>query len=112
MTANTLDLRYFPRNGQGILAVGEGDYTTSQYQPGHETSRSLPSFVTDIKRDMLKAVREHGGFMSRAEIAKAISKKKTPHLVNNLEQLVEMGYLARSNSYWRNGCIMFYYTAL
>lgn len=105
-----LNLRNAPRDGDGQLAVGEGQNLTSRDSIGDKTSYRVPSFVVDIKREILQAVYDASGVaLTRAQIAKAVGRKKTPWLTNQIEELVKRGYLVREHGTWKNGCLMFWY---
>jgi hypothetical protein len=71
-------------------------------------TQELPSFVTDIKRDIIAAVRA-GGVVTRCDIARAVGKKKTTWLINHIEELVKLGRLVKLASVWKNGVTMYYY---
>lgn len=103
-----IDLRHALRDERGRL-VGEGRHITSRDLSANVTSHSIPSFVVDIKREIYLAVLNAGRAVTRAEIAKAVSRKKTPWLNDQIEQLVELGYLTRRHGIWKNGCLMYWY---
>lgn len=106
-----LDLRSIPRNDLGKIAVGQGSgIATSQDQLSHDTSHAIPSFSVDVRREIYIAVMNADRAVSRAEIAKLVNRKKTPYLVEAIEDLVERGYLLREHGTWRNGTIMFFYS--
>jgi hypothetical protein len=85
---------------------------------GNKPSQHLNDDVT-LQRPMLaeKHVRERiydfviqsGGAVNRDEIAKGLKLKKTPWLLNHIEQLVSDGYLHRTQGYWKNGVVMYWY---
>lgn len=93
------------------LAVMEGQ--GGRNVPARSQSRSvnLPDFRVDIRRDIYKKVVEAGRAVTRAEIAKAVGKKKTTWLNDRIEDLHRDGFLRRECSYWKNGVVMYYYSA-
>lgn len=106
----TLQLRDFPRDDAGKLAVGEGGNETSRHQHSIVTSHKLPSFVQDVKREILQALyQQPGEVVSRAQIAKLVARKKSPWLIDNIEELVRRGYVHKTEGRWKNGCQMFFY---
>lgn len=115
LTHNTdrrLDLRAAPRDHLGYIEVGEGDnHVTPRAAPGNVQSNSVPSFAVDVKREILVALKNAMGQpMTRADIAKAVNRKKTPWLSGHVEQLVEAGYVIREAGVWKNGCTMYWYS--
>lgn len=87
--------------------VGEGSRNT----PSYSQSRNVPAhdFRVDVRRDIYNAVLLARGAVTRAEIAKAIGKKKSTWLTERIEDLVRDGLLCRENAYWKNGVIMYFY---
>lgn len=51
------------------------------------------------------------GCQTRLEIARAIARKKTPHLISMIEELVSDGIIHRHHTTAPNGALMFYYSA-
>lgn len=50
------------------------------------------------------------GCQTRLEIARAISRKKTPHLISLIEELVTERMINRHHSTAPNGVLMYYYS--
>jgi hypothetical protein len=50
--------------------------------------------------------------LTRLEIARAIQRRKTPHLINIIEEMVSKGWLARTQGMFHNGVVVYYYTAI
>lgn len=50
------------------------------------------------------------GCQTRLEIARAISRKKTPHLIGLIEELVSEGIIHRHHTTANNGVLMYYYS--
>jgi hypothetical protein len=108
--SHTIDLRSYARADDGKLLVGQGrEFDTSQYQNGAVTYHPLPSFPEHIRKRIYDVVCEAKGWVSRADIAKALKLKKTPWLHEHIEALVAEHYLVRSHIYRPNGVIMYYY---
>lgn len=105
-----LNLRHAVRDESGLI-VGEGLHVTLRDSGGNATSHQITSFTVDVKREILEAVYNAGGTVTRAQIAKATGRKKTPWLHSHIEELVELGYLVRSHGVWKNGCVMYWYEA-
>lgn len=106
--AGQMDLRHAVRDEGGRL-IGEGQHDTSRDSRGNVTSHLFPSFVVDVKREILTAVYNYGGAVTRAQIAKMTGRKKTPWLHEHIEDLVRDGYLRREQGIWKNGCLMYWY---
>jgi hypothetical protein len=63
----------------------------------------------DIKQEILRAVAA-GGLLTRADIAKAVGrKKKSTWLNGHIEALVSSGHLARHAVQWRPNASQYYY---
>lgn len=105
-----LNLRNAVRDDTGLI-VGESLHVTLHDSGGNATSHQIPSFTVDIKREILEAVYNAGGVVTRGQIAKATGRKKTPWLHDHIEELVQMGFLVRHHGVWRNGCLMYWYEA-
>ncbi|MGJ3239530.1 MAG: hypothetical protein ACFE0Q_12545 [Anaerolineae bacterium] len=54
-------------------------------------------------RLITEAVTAHPGGMTRTQIARAIERTKTPHLINLIESLVDTGVLRRQVKVFGNG---------
>lgn len=50
--------------------------------------------------------------MTRLEIARAIGRHKTPHLIVVIEEMVQKGWLTRTSSTFHNGVVMYVYSAV
>lgn len=110
MSTTRLNLRGIPRDEQGRIALIESaGNDTSRHLNGNDTYRQIPRFKADIKREIYIAVMDAGDPVTRAGIAKAVGRKKTPWLNEQIEQLVSDGLLTRSNGAWKNGCLMYVY---
>lgn len=48
---------------------------------------------------------------TRSDIAKALDRAKTPHLIAIIERMVDDGYLERQEHSWVNGVTMYKYIA-
>lgn len=104
-----IDLRQVPRDETGRIIDAAGrDYVPSQYQNGNVTWHEVPEFRRDIRRDVYVFVLENP-MCNRAAIAKGLHLKKTPWLIATIEDLVQRGYLSKTETPWRNGVPMFLY---
>ncbi len=104
-----IDLRNAQRSETGEL-IGQGrEFRTSRNQFGTETSHPLPSFPEHIQKRIYDVVCNADGWVSRADIAKALGLKKTPYLVGHLEALVGAGYLHRDQVVRPSGMVMYFY---
>ena len=52
---------------------------------------------------ILEAVRNNPAGLTRTQIARALNRAKTPHLIDLIEGLVEDGYLQRQIKIYGNG---------
>lgn len=105
----TLSLRHAARDEQGRLVSRRGSgYVPLPAPTGNVPARSLPSFVVDIKQEILRAVAT-GGVVTRADIARAVDRKKSTWLIGHIEELVERGHLCKAAGVWKNGVTMYYY---
>lgn len=52
---------------------------------------------------ILDTVAQHDGPITRTQIARALERTKTPHLIDMIEGLVESGYLVRHIKVFGNG---------
>ncbi|MBC8098127.1 MAG: hypothetical protein H7Y11_01675 [Armatimonadetes bacterium] len=50
--------------------------------------------------------------LTRLEIARAIQRRKTPHLIVLIESLVQQGWLHRTQSAYHNGVVVYLYSAV
>lgn len=103
-----IDMRGAQRDERGNLTGWGSGYVPPRPHLGNVPTQDIPSFVTDIKREILKAVRD-GGVVTRHDIARAVEKKKTTWLINHIEELVKLGRLVKLASVWKNGVTMYYY---
>lgn len=79
--------------------VSKASHSTRQtYQPRDVTLKAIRTFVM-----------ERGAACSRLEIARAVGLKKSPHVVDMIEELVELGALTRSHYLRANGAICYLY---
>lgn len=83
----------------------EAGYVTSRDARGNVTFHRQPS----IQERIYTAVQDAGGGVTRADIARAVGLKKTPHLIALIEGMVTDGLLHRVQDYWRNGVVMYRY---
>lgn len=91
------------------LLRGQGaGHVTSHDQPGHVTYQP-PPLRRDVGREIYDAIYGAGKALSRGEIAKLLKLKKTPWLIDHIEQLAAKGYLVKTEGKWRNGFLMYYY---
>ncbi len=60
---------------------------------------------------ILMAVENSPGGLTRTQIARALERTKTPHLIDLIENLVEQGYLKRQVKIFGNGVEGYIYTA-
>lgn len=49
--------------------------------------------------------------LTRLEIARAIQRRKTPHLIVIIEEMVRKGWLIRTSSAYHNGVVVYLYSA-
>lgn len=103
-----IDLRNAPRDERGLVEQGSG-YIPSYSQSGNVPSCDVPSFQVDIRREIYIFVMNAGRAVSRAEIAKAVNRKKSTWLDGVIEGMVWDGYLSRIPGVWKNGCVMYFY---
>lgn len=90
-------------------AAGQGrDNDTSRNLTNVATFRPPPA-PRDVRRDIYNAVYSAGRAASRAEIAKALSVKKTPWLCQHIERLVDERYLTKVIGVAPNGASMYFY---
>lgn len=80
--------------------------TPSQLPAPNKKQHKRGSWETE--RMILDAVSETNG-MTRLQIARAIGRKKTPHLISIVENLVEHGLLLRDATPRRNGMLQYTY---
>ena len=107
----TINLRQIPRNADGRLLVGEGTrIVKGQSAIGNVPIVDIPSFQRDIRKDILTAIADHGGAVSRRDIAEALGLRKTTWLNSVIEELVDRGFVTRHHQTWRNGVPMYFYT--
>lgn len=66
--------------------------TKQDHRPRDETL----ALIVDV-------VANHAGPITRTQIAKALERAKTPHLIDMIEGLVEAGYLVRRVKVFGNG---------
>ncbi len=50
--------------------------------------------------------------LSRLEIARAIQRRKTPHLIQIIEEMVRKGWLTRTQTAYHNGVVVYLYAAI
>lgn len=107
-----VDLRGVERDEHGrIVKVEEGGGNVpSRSSSGNVPSRSFPSFPESIERRIWDAVASApGGWMTRADIARALGLKKTTWLNAKITQMVTDGYLVTHQGTWKNGCAIYWY---
>jgi hypothetical protein len=105
----TLDLRTAPRNDRGQLVAGQGvAYAPGRAYIGAVVPLALPSFVVDIKQEILRAVAV-GELLTRADIARAVKRKKSTWLNEHIEALVSSGHLRRHIGAWRSNANVYFY---
>mgnify|MGYP001310787093 CR=1 FL=1 len=105
----TIDLRSAPRDARGLVEQG-GGYVTSQDQSGNVTYQDAPSFPPTLEQRIWQLCHDAPrGWMTRADIARALGLKKTPWLMTKIEGLVRDGYLVRYQGTWKNGAAQFWY---
>lgn len=92
---------------QGIEKGGSDD--TEQTHSGITTSYNPPKLERDIRRQIYDVLHTNKNWMSRAEIAKALSLKKTEWLNNAIESLVHDGYIVKTETAKKNGMKHFWY---
>lgn len=90
-----------------VTMAGEGAGHVSLRAP----TGNVPTFDfrVDIRRDIYNAVVSAGRAVTRADIAKAVRRKKSRWLNERIEDLVGDGLLHRSHGYWKNGVVMYFY---
>jgi predicted transcriptional regulator len=76
-----------------------GDWPMSKYRTPEETEFAI-----------IWALRTAEAPMSRSDIAKSIGRRKTPHLIDIIEGLVERGVIVTSEGEMPNGMPIFYYS--
>lgn len=58
----------------------------------------------DVTRDLIvRVLRQSHRPMTRTELARALNRKKTPHLIDMIEDLVAEGVLLRDTTTFHNG---------
>jgi hypothetical protein len=98
-----------PRDAAGNLLVGQGQcYAPQRTYTGSVVPLALPSFVVDIKQEILRAVAA-GGLLTRQQIAKAVGRPKSTWLCNHIEALVSSGHLQRHVAPWRPNANQYFY---
>lgn len=108
----TIDLREYPRADDGSILTGEsGSHVTSQDANSHVTSRDVVLAPDPIRAIIWKFAALSGRAVSRAEIAKALGRKKSSWINPHIEGLVRDHWLERTQSQRPNGVVMFWYTA-
>lgn len=65
---------------------------TQEHRPREETRRLI-----------LEALTSRSGALTRTQIARAIQRQKTPHLIDMIEELVDEGVLVRRVKLFGNG---------
>jgi hypothetical protein len=90
-----------------VTMAGQGERHVSPRFPSGNVS--MPDFRVDIRRDIYQAVLVAGRGVTRAEIAKAVCRKKSRWLNERIEDLVRDGLLHRTHGFWKNGVVMYYY---
>ena len=86
--------------GQGAGNVPS--YAQSEYMPS-------PVFRVDIRRQIYDVVCQSDRAVTRGEIARTLNRKASTWLNGRIDQLVEDGYLKRSEYTWHNGMPVYYY---
>lgn len=95
---------------EAIVSEGQGGGNApSRLQSGHAPSYNPPPRERDIRRSIWDFVYSADRWVSRAEIAKALSLKKTNWLTAHIERLVTEGYLVRETTIRANGMTMIWY---
>lgn len=61
---------------------------------------------------ILKTIENHPSGLTRSQIAKALERTKTPHLIRLIESLVEDGYVQRQVKIFGNGVEGYVYIAM
>lgn len=108
----TIDLREYPRADDGSILVGEsGRHVTTRDSDSHVTSHDAVLAPDPIRAVIWKFAALSGRAVSRAEIAKAIGRKKSSWITPHIEGLVKDRWLERTQTQRPNGVIMFWYTA-
>ncbi len=58
-----------------------------------------------------EAVKQAPTPLSRLEICRAVGRKKTPHMITIIEEMVRKGWLRRVQSTFHNGAVLYLYAA-
>lgn len=94
-----------------LSAIEQGDSSsTSQHQNDSSTSQNVPRPKSDVRRDIYTAVMMAGCLTSRGEIAALLGLKKSPWLVQAIEELVNAGYLLKYVQERPNQLPIYFYT--
>ncbi len=104
-TGMTIDLRRPEDRERAGLRV-ETVSTPSQYWDSRKPSRRR---AEDTRAAIISVVEQSGRAMNRLEIARAVGRAKTPHLIHMIEGLVAAGMLNRVQSVRSNGLLEFFY---
>ncbi|HEX2619935.1 MAG TPA: hypothetical protein VHL11_07305 [Phototrophicaceae bacterium] len=77
-------------------------------QPDYRQNRSIEATVQAI----YAAVKASPVPLTRLQIARAINRHKTPHLIQIIEEMVRQGWLERTHDLFHNGVIVYLYSAI
>lgn len=94
MSANSIDLRSMPRDASGRLMSPSGaGYATVRDRFDNVTLRPIPVFTRDIREAIWAYVADNPQGVTVGQIAKAVSRKKSPWLREKLATMVRDGHL-------------------
>jgi hypothetical protein len=95
---------------EALSAIEQGSgVDTSQDHFDLNTSYNPPKLERGINRQIYDVLYRSADWQSRAEIAKALKLKKTGWLIAAVEQLVENGYVTKTETTRSNGMKHFWY---
>ena len=87
--------------------VEQGGENTPSYAQGENIPTSV--FRVDVRRQIYDVVSQASRAVTRGEIARCLKRKPSTWLNGRIDQLVEDGFLKRSEYTWPNGMPVFYY---
>jgi hypothetical protein len=107
--SRTLDLRDPKERQRAGLASGT---IPPQFWKNLDTVLQEKRAVGDTRRLIVDLVYDSPKPLTRLQIARLIDRKKTPHLIGLIEQLVAEGAITRGCSVAPNGVLTYWYVGI
>lgn len=105
MRGLTIDLR----SAEDRIRAGLRTETVSTQSQYSDLGKPARRRAEDTRESIITAVEQSGRAMNRLEIARAVGRAKSPHLILMIEGLVADGLLNRVQSVRSNGLLEFFY---